>query len=108
MIALSEMKAQSGTKVFKSKFLPTEVTYNGSPNPNECWESVASGINIKVGKTVSFFSMAYQEIERLKEIIGNAEVQIEVIYYNEPEDGSGAKGEVKIITLNDKLIFENK
>jgi hypothetical protein len=100
--------AQIKTKSYTSKFLPESVTYNGSPNPNECWESVAWGIRIKTEKGKPFFSISYQAFENLKEKIGDKEVQIEVVYYNEPSDDSGAVGYVKKIIFKGEVIYKNE
>ena len=99
--------AQIKTKVYTSKLQPESVTYNGSPNPNECLESVEWGITIKTEKASSFFLMEYEEIEKLKEKIGDAEVLIEVVYYNEPHDVSNAVGRVVKITLKDEVLYRS-
>ena len=97
--------AQSRTKTFTTKFIPNHVTYNGSDNPNECWESVAWGILIEEGENVYFFSMSYRDVEASKEKIGDAEVIIEVGFYDEPYSDSGEDGWVKKITLNGVIIL---
>ncbi len=102
------LAAQKEMKIYSSKFIPQEITYNASPNPNECWEAVAWGIEIKVEKGTQFFSMSYRDIDSLKKIIGDAEVQIEVIYYSEMEEGSGAVGEVVKITLGDVVVYKRE
>jgi len=99
--------AQVNTKIYLSEFHPEPVTYNGSPNPNECWESVAWGIKIKTTKGSAFFLIGYQAFEKLKEIIGDAKVEIEVMYFDEPDFGSGAVGCVSKIVSDGKVLFEN-
>lgn len=94
-------------KVFTSKFVSQNVTYNASPNPNECWEAVEWGIKIKDGKHESFFTLNYQEIEKLKSKIGEEDVQIAVVYYDEASEG-GATGMVSKITLKGEVLFEHK
>ncbi len=104
----SNSKAQIITKVYSTKFQPETVGFNGSPDPNECWDSVAWGIKIKTENGYSFFNMGFNEIERLKPIIKNSKVQIEVNYYSEPLDGSGAVGSVLKITLKGEVIYHSQ
>jgi len=100
--------AQENTKIYLSEFHPESVTYNGSPNPNECWESVAWGIKIKTEKGSAFFLIGYQAFEELKEKIGDAKVEIEVMYLGEPDFGNGAVGFVTKIVSDGKVLYENK
>jgi hypothetical protein len=98
--------AQTRTNVYSTKFIPESVTYNGSDDPNECWESVDYGIIIKVENSSLFFNMEYRDLEILKEKIGDTEVQVEVIYYDEPTSGSYSVGKVVKVSLNEEIIFE--
>ena len=109
---LSTFSSSSGLmgqhkEVYSAKFESHSVTYNGSPNPNECWESVANGIIIKTEKEIGFFTMPNNVMESLKKKIGDAEVLIEVIYYEEPLEESGALGGVQKITLKGEVLFKN-
>jgi hypothetical protein len=108
MFSLKSITAQINKKVYVTKFHPESVTYNGSPNPNECWESVAWGITIKIKKNNSFFLISYEAFEQLKEKIGESKVEIEVAFYDEPVDGSGAVGCVTKIVLDGKVLYENR
>ena len=101
-------KAQKNSEVFTTKFVLGFVTYNGSPNPNECWEAVERGIKIKTEKTTYFFTVPNTDINKLKEKIGDSEVEITVNYFNEPLNDSEAMGCVSKITLKGEVIFENK
>jgi hypothetical protein len=100
--------AQKGTETYYTKFIPETVTYNGSDNPNECWESVDWGIRIKTDKCDSFFNMDYKNIERIKKQIGDAEVQIEVIYYDKTYDKSGAVGSILKITFANEVVYNKE
>ena len=100
-------KSQEKTRVYTSKFIPESITYNGSPDPNECWESVDWGVKIKTKKTSIFVLMPYQDIEKLKTEIGDQEVKIKVDFFEEPESGSGAVGIVEEIILGDKVIYKS-
>jgi hypothetical protein len=97
--------AQEKKEIFTTKFKPQTITYNGSPNPNECWESVAHGIEIWSGKAGGFFTMPRGKMDELKTIIDTNEVIIEVVYYEEPYDDSGEDGSVLKITMNGKVIY---
>ncbi len=107
-MAMTTSPAQGKVTIFSSKFLPESVTYNGSPNPNECWESVAWGVRIISGRASSFFTMDYKDVEKTKEKAGDSEVLIEVAFYDEPLDGSGAEGRVIKIVLKGEVIYESK
>jgi hypothetical protein len=101
------LSAQKDT-TFTTKFIPREITYNASPNPKQCWEAVEYGIEIKVNMNTQFFSIAFKDIENLKQKIGDAEVQIEVGYFTKPEDKTGALGSVKQITMNGVVIYKQE
>mgnify|MGYP001589733842 CR=1 FL=1 len=92
------------TKVHTTKFLPRHVTYNGSPNPNECWESVAWGIEINN----ALFTLGYSVIDKLKVLIGDNEVEVKVVYYEEPIEGSGEIGRVVKLTLKGEIIYNEE
>lgn len=91
--------------ICSTKFNPHSVTYNGSDNPNECWESVAWGILIDTDKVKGFFSLGYQEIEKLKTIIGDNEIEVQVAYYDEWLESSGEIGHVKSIKMSGEIIY---
>lgn len=99
--------AQNGVKIYTTQFVPETITYNGSPNPNECWESVATGILIKDGASVFFFSIPEKEIEKLKQKIRKGEIIVECIFYEEPYENSGEAGVVLKITFNGEVIYTN-
>jgi len=105
--AWSNAIGQQKTEV-SSKFVPKTVTYNASPNPNECWEAVDWGINIDTKIVRGFFNLPNKAVKTLKEKIGDDEVLIEVIYYEEPVEGSRAIGSVSKITFKGEVIYENK
>ena len=105
LLSVSNTKAQTGCHAFTSNFVVHSVTYNGSDDPNECWESVAWGILIEDGKNTYFFSMPYQELMALKEKIGDAEVIIDIRFYQEPDAQTGEDGGVKKITMNGEVLF---
>ena len=100
----SNLNAQSST-TFTTKFITHSVTYNGSDNPSQCWEAVASGIVIEDGTKTYFFSIPVHQIGELKKQIGDLEVIVEVGFYAEPAYDSNENGWVKKITLNGKIIF---
>lgn len=104
--AATSLSAQKENKVFTTKFTPYVVTYNGSPNPHECWESVEWGIEIKVDKSSQFFVMDNKQMDSLKIIIGDSDVQIEVMFYDKPDRDTGALGEVVKISLNGTVIWK--
>jgi hypothetical protein len=108
LIIYTGSNAQEKSQVYSTKFIPETVTFNGSDNPNECWESVACGITIKTGKNNSFFELDFSHTEKLKKLIGEAKVQIEVIYYNEIEVKTGAVGRVSKITFQNGVIYNEK
>ena len=94
------------TYVCSTKLNPHSVTYNGSNNPNECWESVAWGIEIETEKVKGFFSLEYRVIEKLKPIIGDQEIEVEVSYYDELFESSGEIGNVVKIKLKGDIIYQ--
>jgi hypothetical protein len=99
---------QEKTITYKTKFEPESVTYNGSPNPNECWEAVDHGIRIKTSEGEPFFTMPSQDVQRLKERIKDAEVVVEVFYYpvlERAQNGSGASGSVVKVTQGNEVLF---
>ncbi|MCX6311669.1 MAG: hypothetical protein NT084_08530 [Bacteroidetes bacterium] len=104
--AFTKLSAQPVTTIYKTKFIQKEVLFNGSPDPHECWESVANGIEIKTEKGLQFFAMGFKMTDSLKTVIGNKEVQIEVLYYSKPEERSGVVGEVLKITMEGLVIFK--
>jgi len=101
----SNLNAQSST-TFTTKFIPHSVTYNGSDKPSQCWESVAWGILIEDGERTYFFSLPSQDLESLKETIGDQEITVEVIFYEEYDAESGEDGNVVLITLNGVVVFD--
>ncbi|MBK9590626.1 MAG: hypothetical protein IPO32_03665 [Crocinitomicaceae bacterium] len=90
---------------FKTVFQPETITYNGSDNPNECWESVDQGVLINVAGHNRFFLLPAQGYELLKNKLANQEVLIEVIYFDEPTQDSHASGNVTKITFNGEIVF---
>ena len=100
-----QTKAQ-GTNICSTRFVPHQVTYNGSLNLNECWESVANGILIETKEVKGFFSLPNKVVDELERKIGDAKVFVEVLYYDEPEEGSGLTGQVKKITLKGEVLFD--
>lgn len=90
---------------FKTLFRPQLITYNGSDNPNECWESVDCGILINIGGYDHFFLLPTALYESLKNKLTNQEVVIEVIYFDEPTEDSYAFGNVTKITWKGETIF---
>lgn len=105
-ITFAHVNAQEEVTVCTTKFVPQTYTYNSSPDPNECWESVSHGIIIKTDKVRGFFSIPYLKLEELKKVIGTNEVVVEVIYFDEYDRESGESGNVLKITMNGKLIFD--
>ncbi len=90
---------------FKTVFQPQTITYNGSDNPNECWESVDHGIMININGYNQFFILPARVCEILKTKLADQEVLIEVIYFDEPTTGSHALGNVTKITFNGEIVF---
>jgi hypothetical protein len=101
----SNLFAQEDKKTFHSPFTVHSVTYNGSDSPNECWESVEWGITIRELSYNLFFSMNNEDLENLRNKIKDHQVQIDVVYYDEPINGSGALGFVTKVTLDGEVIF---
>lgn len=106
LVTFSKLMAQTGIKTYTTEFTPHSVTYNASDNPNECLESVAWGILIKDKKNTFFFSLPFSDLENLKTMIGNNEVIVEVIFYEERAHDSDEDGNVTKITLNGTIIFD--
>ncbi|HLP12243.1 MAG TPA: hypothetical protein VK177_09965 [Flavobacteriales bacterium] len=100
--------AQTKRQIFKTKFELAHVTYNGSDNPNECWESVAWGIYINDGGGKLFFGMPYKPLHELKDKVGDAEMEVEVIFHEEPYLDSGEDGDVTCIKLNGVVIYKRE
>lgn len=98
--------SQAKKRTFKTKFELAHVTYNGSDNPNECWESVAWGIYINDGGVKLFFGMPYKPLHELKDKVGDAEMEVEVIFHGEPYLDSGEDGDVMCIKLNGVVIYK--
>jgi len=96
------------TVLFKTKFVPHEVTYNGSPNPNECWESVDSGILVESSGSTFFLLLPASDFERLRQMLTTEEIVVEAILDEESSSDSGARGGVVKITLNGVVIFPEK
>jgi len=107
LFAFSNVDAQAKAETFTTKLISQEVTYNASPNPNECWEAVEWGIKIPNGKSSNFYRMNYKEFEKVKAKVGDNEVQIEVLLFQEVSEG-GAVGMVSKITFKGDVLFENK
>ena len=103
----SNTKSQE-KNVCKTKFNPRSIAYNASPDPNECWESVAYGIQIKTKQVNGFFTLPVALLETLKQKIQESEITIVVSYYEEPIEGSGEVGVVDRIWLNESLIYQNE
>ena len=99
--------SQENIQTYKTKFELAQVTYNGSDNPNECWESVAWGIFVKQekGKGKWFFGMPYEPLIELEKKVGDAEMEVEIIFH-EPYDDSGEQGDVISIRLNGEVIYK--
>lgn len=95
----------SQTAQYKTVFNPETVTYNGSDNPNECWESVEQGILIEVDGITYFFTMYARGFESLCEQLKGQEVVVDVIHSEESDYGSGADGSVQKITLNGVVVY---
>jgi hypothetical protein len=91
---------------FKTVFQPQTITYNGSDNPNECWESVEQGILIDINGYDHFFLLPASEYEILKTRLTNQEVLVEVIYFDEPTEDSHAYGNVIKISYNGEVVFK--
>ena len=91
--------------VCTTKFVPKVVTYNGCPDLKICCEAVERGIMIETPEVWGFF---LSPTEGLKEKIGDAEVVVEVVYYEEEDRiGSGEmEGAVIKITLDGEVLFE--
>jgi len=92
--------------VFTTPFVPMLVTYNASPDPEECWEAVAYGVGIKTERGEHFFQMPRLVRDDLKTKIGDSDVEVEVQYFNEERDDSGAAGFVKKIMLKGEIIYQ--
>jgi len=90
---------------FKTVFRPQTITYNGSDNPNECWESVDHGIMININGYNQFFLLPARAYKILKTKLAEQEVLIEVIYFDEPTTESYAFGNVTKITFNGEVVF---
>jgi hypothetical protein len=97
--------AQERTKTYVSVFVPYSVTYNGSDNPNECWESVSHGVLINDGKAQHFFYLPFEVIEPIQLQAGNNELIFEVVFSDEPRDNSGLDGSVVRITQNGAVLY---
>jgi hypothetical protein len=103
---LSISSDQERGQIFIGTIKPHAVTYNASPNPNQCWEAVQDGIEIRSGTRELFFSMPSKDAERVSKIVRAGEVAIEVVLYDKPAEGSYALGFVKKITKNGEVLFE--
>lgn len=93
--------------VFTTKFIPRVITYNASPNPAQCWEAVAHGIGIKAEKGEYFFQMPWKALQDLKIKLGETEVQIEVQFFEEADDDTGAAGFVRRVSLGDSVMYKS-
>lgn len=107
LFLLTSAYAQVETKTYTSVFVPYSVTYNGSDNPNECWESVAQGVLIKEGTTQHFFYLPYGVMDSLQQTAGTSELIFEVVFY-EPLDASGLDGSVIRITQNGTVLYSDR
>ncbi|HYG49526.1 MAG TPA: hypothetical protein VD905_01435 [Flavobacteriales bacterium] len=98
------LQAQEKRATYATKFIPYHITYNGSDDPNECWESVAYGIVVNR----EYFSLPFNALEELKTKMGDAEITVEVVYYEEPYENSGEVGSVLKITLDKQVLWVYK
>lgn len=106
LLFMVNVNGQQKATLYNVPFTPHSVTYNGSPNPNECWESVDWGILVPNGKTKHFFTLPNGRLDELKKQIGDERVDIEVIYFDEPVYGSGANGNVVKIVWKEEVLYE--
>ena len=90
-----------------TQFKPHQITYNASANANQCLEAVASGILVQTKEVKGFFSLPNKICNHLQERIGDLEVVVEVLYHDEPEEGSELTGQVKKITCKGKVFFDS-
>lgn len=103
----TQAMAQKNTKVYTTKYIPSSVTYNASPDKKECWKARAEGLEIETGSGSSFFDFNNSKDEKLKEKIGTQDVKIEVSIYDKPNEYN-AEGHVLKITLNGEVIYPAK
>jgi hypothetical protein len=94
--------AQEKQVRFITKFESYNVTYNASDNPNQCWEAASWGLVINK----LHFSLPYKMLEELKQKAGTSEMEVEVVYFDEPLDGSGDAGNVVSVKLNNEVVFK--
>lgn len=104
-LLILNLNVRAQTAEFKTIFHPQTITYNGSDNPSECWESVDQGVLINIGVSKRFFLLPAKQFESLKVKLTNQEVLIEVIYFDEPTKDSFAYGNVIKITWNGEIVF---
>jgi hypothetical protein len=104
-LLILNLNVSAQTAEFKTIFHPQTITYNGSDNPSECWESVDQGVLINIGASKRFFLLPANQFESLKAKLTNEEVWIEVIYFDEPTDDSYAFGNVTKIIWKGEIVF---
>jgi hypothetical protein len=97
--------AQEVKRTFITPFVIHSVTYNASPDANECWEAVDWGIEVKdENNHLWFFSMPYEELMQCEKLIGDSFVEIEVVFWDD-YDGVTTHGSVISISLKGKKIY---
>lgn len=95
--------------ILQSTLLPHSVTYNGSDDPNECWESVDWGVLLPHKKRKGFFLMGDRDLERLRQKVSSEEIlEFEVTCFAESLTGSGAIGAVLRVRRGNEVLFEEK
>jgi hypothetical protein len=105
LIVFSPSDLLSQKVTYTTPCVPHSVTYNGSDNPNECWESVDFGLLIEADGTKYFFSLSYDIYAKMKKELKDQEITVEVIFYEEPWYDSGSAGNVTKITHNGTVVF---
>ncbi|MBK9191389.1 MAG: hypothetical protein IPM77_07670 [Crocinitomicaceae bacterium] len=58
---------KSQTAQYKVIYTPQHITYNGSDNPNECWESVEWGLEVVHQDSILFFNLPFSVYKELEE-----------------------------------------
>lgn len=106
-LTTTTLSAQKASKVYTTKFVMNENYYYVSGGPNQCIAAISYGIEIKTDtQIIGFFRMDYREMEKLKEKIGDADVQIEVSVFGKDLEGNGTLGEVLKISMNGVVIWK--
>lgn len=106
MLLSQRATSQQEFITIETTFISESVTYNGSDNPNECMESVDTGIRVPAKKGTLFLLIPSPEFEMLKDKYEGKTVTIIYGLFSQSMKQSGAAGWVEKIIFEGEIIFQ--